>query len=123
MLSADPYYVQGLHNLDAVMVERGQLYQARPGLARVYLFQTPTEYFITKHLDIVMTKITEMQYGGPMTQHTNQFNCWNHLKYNAAFCESVGRTFQVSYVGLRGCSRHWPPMGLRISVEVVTKDP
>ena len=67
ILAADPGNVQGLHNLCVVMVERGQLGQARDCLLQARTI-APTEDYIARHLDIVNTKITEMQQGGPNAQ-------------------------------------------------------
>jgi len=58
ILSAEPGNVQGLHNLCVVMVERGQLGEAKECLARAHAI-APEEEYITRHLDIVVTKMAE----------------------------------------------------------------
>ena len=69
--------MQGLQNLLVVMVEFGQLGQARNCLLQARTI-APTQDFITKHLDIVMTNIAEMQHEGPNAQHTNHSKCLKH---------------------------------------------
>jgi tetratricopeptide (TPR) repeat protein len=58
ILSAEPQNVQGLHNLCVVMVERGQLAQARDCLRQAHDI-APGEDYIARHLDIVLSKIAE----------------------------------------------------------------
>ena len=62
ILSAEPGNVQGLHNLCVVMVERGQLGQAKDCLARAHAI-APDEEYITRHLDIVVSKMAENEAG------------------------------------------------------------
>jgi tetratricopeptide (TPR) repeat protein len=58
ILSSEPHNVQGLHNLCVVMVERGQLGPARDCLRSAHHI-APQEEYITRHLEIVQTKIKE----------------------------------------------------------------
>ena len=51
-----------LHNLCVVMVERGQLGQAKDCLARAHAI-APDEEYITRHLDIVVSKMAENEAG------------------------------------------------------------
>ena len=58
ILSSEPHNVQGLHNLCVVMVERGQLAPARDCLRKAHSI-APDEDYITRHLEIVESKIRE----------------------------------------------------------------
>ena len=58
ILSSEPHNVQGLHNLCVVMVERGQLAPARDCLRKAHHI-APEEDYITRHLEIVESKIRE----------------------------------------------------------------
>ena len=60
ILAWDPVNVQGLHNLCVVMVERGQLGQARDCLSQA-LAIAPAEDYIARHLQIVTNKMEQTQ--------------------------------------------------------------
>ena len=58
ILDMDPKNVQAMHNRCVVMVERGQLGQARTCLQQAHAL-APHEDYIKKHLDIVESKLKE----------------------------------------------------------------
>merc|ERR1712106_80110 len=60
ILAVDPTNVQGLHNLCVVMVERGNLLGAKVCLQKASNI-APQEDYISRHLEIVQSKIKETQ--------------------------------------------------------------
>ena len=84
ILSAEPGNVQGLHNLCVVMVERGQLGQAKDCLARAHAI-APDEEYITRHLDIVVNKMAENEAG------SNSVSPWSKILWSGIFCHQMSR--------------------------------
>ena len=68
ILRLDPSNVQGLHNLCVVMVEAGDLVQAKQCLAQA-AEMAPEEAYIRKHLQIVDEKL--QQHEREQKQHPN----------------------------------------------------
>lgn len=66
ILQLDPIYIQGLHNLCVVYVERGRMAQAQACLSHAYQL-APHEDYILKHLQIIESRLSKLRAQPLMT--------------------------------------------------------